>query len=334
MNRPVLLMLAVLDVLSASWLGAAEPRFTATLDTAWAMGDTRYLMEMPDLISPPGVSSELVFPLQALLEGVRFRYVPASPGNLRWSLEVSFYTNLINPIGIMQDYDWYMYPGYPKAPFSYTESEATMRWHLASAEAQFDLRFGAWGRVALAFGYRFQFIKQEITGFTGWQYDDRDLNGQPELYLISGSEHALDYQVSYNTITAGLSLTLNPAPPVAVTAEAGFALPYVSDRDDHVLRYKLSTASGFGYGGYAGLEARYTWCPAGSRLRPFLALSGSGLWLVAKTVQTQYWYEGATEEPPGTYYFGIDHRISTRQYRVALIIGLQFGTASPSSHRK
>jgi hypothetical protein len=109
-----------------------------------------------------------------------------------------------------------------------------------------------------------------------------------------------------------------------VTAEAGLALPYVSDRDDHVLRHKLSTASGFGYGGYAGLEARYTWDTANPRLRPFIALSGSALGLRANTSQTQTYYQGAIEATPGTTMTGIDHRISTRQYRAAFIFGLQF----------
>jgi len=334
-KRPMLFVLAVLAVWSAPGLSAAEPRFTTTLDTVWAMGDTRYLMEIP--ASSYGVSSELVFPLQTLLEGMRFRYVPAGPGRLRWSLEGSFHTNLINPYGLMLDYDWYMWPGDPKEPFSYTESAAAMRWYLASAEAQFDLRSGSWGKVGLAFGYRFQFIKQEITGYSGWYLDTND-DGIADSYnpLKNLTDRSLDYQIIYNTITAGLSLALNPAPPVSITAEAGFALPFVSDRDDHLLRYKLSTASGVGYGAYAGVEARYTWSPAGSRLRPFVALSGSGLWLVAKTLQTQYWYgddPGYPGDETGTYIFGVDHQISSRQYRVAFIFGLQFGTASTSAIR-
>jgi len=319
----VFFLLAALVVLSAPGLGAAPAQFTATLDTIWAMGDTRYLMEIP--ASPFGVSSELIFPLNTLVEGMRFHYTPARRGGLRWSLEVSVHTNLIKPYGLMLDYDWWMYPGSPKVPFFYTESAAVMRWCLAGAELQFDLRSGAWGRVALAFGYRFQFINQLITGYKGWTLDD-NLDGTLEPYTPEQNlnDYVLDYMIFYNTATAGLALTLNPAPPVSVTAEAGFALPYVYDYDDHLLRHKLSTASGIGYGGYAGLEARYTWSPANTRLRPFIALSGSGLWLFANILQTQYWYEGATEYPPGTWISGVDHRISTRQYQVAFIFGLQF----------
>jgi hypothetical protein len=322
-KRPVLFLLAALAVLSAPRLSAAAPVFSATLDTIWVTGDTRYLMELP--ASPYGVSSELVFPLNTLLEGVRLSYSPKNTGRHPWTVEASFYSNLVNPYGIMQDYDWYMWPGYPKVPFSYTESQADMRWYLAGAELQVALTSGSWGNLILDLGYRFQFIKQVIIGYTGWQYDDTDDDGLPDVFdFISGSEHALDYQIFYNAVTAGLSLTLCPAPPVTVTADAGPALVYVSDRDDHLLRYKLSTASGVGFGGYAGLEARYTWSTANPRLRPFVALSGSGLWFFAKTLQTQSYYTGATEEPPGTTWVGIDHRISTRQYRAAFILGLQF----------
>jgi hypothetical protein len=333
MSRRLLTALALLAAFYAARLGAAPrpgaaaPRFTATLDTIWSAGDTRYLMELP--ANPYGVSSELVFPLDTLVEGLRLRYEPGTPGRRPWSLEASVYTNLLNPLGSMQDYDWWMYPGYPKVPFSYTESAAGMRWYLATVEAQVELRSGGWGRINLAFGYRFQFIKQEITGYTGWDLDaNRDgiidsYSPQQDLTV-----HALDYRVIYNTLTSGLALTMFPAPPLSVTAEAGLALPFVSDRDDHLLRYKLSTAAGFGYGGYASLEARYTWVPAKSSLRPFLALSGSALGLKANTLQTQTWYgddpASVGYDDTGTRLFGIDHRISIRQYRVAFAIGLQF----------
>jgi hypothetical protein len=98
----------------------------------------------------------------------------------------------------------------------------------------------------------------------------------------------------------------------------------VSDEDDHVLRYELSTASGLGFGGYARLLARYTWKNAESRLRPYLQLAGSAFAAKANTQQTQTYYTGATEESPGTRYSGIDHQISTRQFGVALTGGIEF----------
>jgi hypothetical protein len=329
-KRPLLFLLAALAVLSAPRLSAAAPVFTMTIDTIWVTGDTRYLYEDPSIIPtgvPRGGSSELIFPLNTLVEGLRFHYVPASQERLRWALEVSFHTNLIDTYGLMQDYDWWMYPGIPKVPFNYTESPAAMRWYLAAAEAQFNLSSGEWGKVALAFGYRFQFINQRITSGNGWSLDT-NLDGTleprtPDQFNV----YALDYRIFYNTVTAGMNLILNPASPVSITAEAGFALPYVYDRDNHILRHKLSTASGIGYGGIAGLEARYTWSPASSRLRPFVALSSSGLWLFANTLQTQYWYGDDPFTPwddTGNWISGIDHRISTRQYRVAFILGLQF----------
>lgn len=325
MHRPVLFLLAALCSLPAPRAGAAPFGFTAALDTVWSAGDTRYLME---LLGDPGVSSELIFPLDTWLEGARLRCKPPVRGRRFWSVELAFHTNLLDPLGLMQDYDWWMYPNIPKVPFSYTESAAAMRWYQASAEAQIAWVSGGWGSLALAFGYRFQFIEQQITGYTGWQYDDRNPpDGQPELYEIAGSDPALDYRVVYHTATAGLALTLTPALGITLSAEAGLALPYVSDRDDHLLRCKLSTASGFGYGGYAGLEARYTWTHSNPRLRPFLALSGSVLGLRARTLQTQTWYgndPGYSGDETGTSLYGIDHQISTRQYRAAFVSGLEF----------
>ena len=150
-------------------------------------------------------------------------------------------------------------------------------------------------------------------------YDDTDLDTQPELYSQYGTGLVLTYWVLWNAPTAGLSVTLRPALGIYVKAEAGLALPFVADEDDHVLRYKLSTASGLGFGGYADLAVRYSWGKSQSRIRPFLVLSGAALGLKADTQQTQTYYTGATEYPPGTTWPGIDHQISTLQ--LAVVVG-------------
>ena len=107
-------------------------------------------------------------------------------------------------------------------------------------------------------------------------------------------------------------------------AEAGLAMPYVADEDDHVLRYKLSTASGLGFGGYASLLARYTWRIRNGAGGPYLEVAGSAFAAKANTQQTQTYYTGATERPPGTSYSGIDHQISTRQFGGSITAGIEF----------
>jgi hypothetical protein len=304
----------------------AEPswRWSTGVDTVVAIGDTRYLMEE---LAPYWVSSELIFPLNTLLARLSFqgeRLRGRKDGGRGWGFEASVAANLISPLGKMQDYDWWMDPNVPKIPFSYTESDASMVWLAATLAWKPVLVSGPWGALAAVIGYRLQYVSQEINGYNGWVYEDTDSDGGYELYWQYGSGLVLTYWVLWNVPTAGVSVTLRPGPGVSVKLEAGAALPYVADEDDHVLRYKLSTASGFGYGGYASLAARYSWGKARSRVHPFLSLSVDGLALKAKTEQTQTYYAGATEAPPGTTSTGIDHQISTRQLAFVLAGGIEY----------
>lgn len=310
-------------VLAPGLFAAHSWSWSTSLDTIVGAGDTRYLMEEVAL----GVSSELVFPLNTLLMGVTFRGDRAGEdGERKWGLEASVAVNLLAPFGKMEDYDWWMDYYYPKAAFSYTESEATMFFLTASVAWKPLLARGGWGELEAVFGYRMVYIYQEAHGYLGWRYEDADLDGQWELRSVQRSESqvVLTYRILWNATTAGLSVTLRPVPAVTVTAEAGLAGAYVADRDYHVLRYKLSTASGLGFGGYAGLGASYSWGKAGARVRPFLSLAGSALGLKADTDQTQTYYAGATEAPPGTSSPPLDHQISTRLFAVTLAGGVRY----------
>jgi hypothetical protein len=323
----VVLVLAVAAGLSAS----PALRWSTSLDMTVATGDTRYLMEEP----AAGVSSELIFPLNTLLTGASLRG-ESSGGRRGWAVEASVAVSILAPFGKMEDWDWWMFPGTPKVPFSFTESEATMFWITASASWQPVLAAGGWGRLNAVVGSRFHYVYQEINGFNGWFWDDITSvgdddpsppnvpDGRPELYSQYGEGIVLTYRVLYLVPTAGMGVTLTPVSGVFLRLEAGLAMPYVSDEDDHVLRYKLSTASGLGFGGYASLLARYTWRNPQSRLRPYLQVAGSAFAAKASTQQTQTYYTGATEAPPGTSFSGIDHQISTRQFGGVLTFGFEF----------
>ncbi len=342
--RKVLTFLALGLVLAGSPCLFAAPgwSWSTSLDTIVGIGDTRYLMELPGI--PYGVSSELIFPLDTLLEGVTFRGEKTGgqrDGGRRWGFEVSLAVSLLAPFGTMKDYDWDMYPGIPKTIWSYTESVPTMRWLAASAAWKPVLATGGWGKLEAVLGYRLQYISQKEYGINGWQYLDLlpdnpppgpspgDGDGQPELYLVDEPRSllAMTYWVLWNVLSAGLAVTLQPAAGVAVALEAGLAVPYVADQDDHVLRYKLSTAAGLGYGGYADLSARYSWGKAEARVRPYLSLSAGLLALKANTAQTQAWYGNDPSfagDETGMVIPGVDHQISLRQLTVVLAFGVTY----------
>jgi hypothetical protein len=335
---PKLVLAAVLALALAPALPAAPVwKWATSLDTVVGTGDTRYLMEE---LGSPGVSSELIFPLNTLVEGVTFRGERAG-GRRDWGFEASVAVNLFAPFGKMKDYDWWMYPGYPKMAFSYTESDANMVWLTASVAWKPMLVTRGWGSLAAVLGYRLQYVHQEALDFKGWVYEDITSppdtdpeppnvpDGVPEPWLLDGSGigTVLTYWVLWNIPTAGLAVTLRPGAAVTVQAEAGLAVPIVADEDDHVLRYKLSTASGMGFGAYAELAARYSWGKSQSRVRPFLSLSVGGMALKANTQQTQTWYgddPGTLGDDTGFRILGVDHQISTRQFSVVLACGATY----------
>ncbi len=326
--RKVLTFLALGLVLAGSPCLFAAPgwSWSTSLDTIVGIGDTRYLMELPGI--PYGVSSELIFPLDTLLEGVTFRGEKTGgqrDGGRRWGFEVSLAVSLLAPFGVMSDSDWWMYPGVPKLLWSYTESNMTMTWLMVSAAWRMPLAWGKWGSLAGVLGYRLQYVDQKANDFNGWYTDSPPYNGVPDgYYPDSYTGLTLTYWVLWNVPTAGLAVTLQPVPAVAVALEAGLAVPYVADQDDHVLRYKLSTAAGLGLGAYADLSARYSWGKTEARVRPYLSLTGRVLYMKANTLQTQTWYTGATEQPPGTTWPGVDHQISSRQLTVVLAFGVTY----------
>jgi hypothetical protein len=232
---------------------------------------------------------------------------------------------------MMKDYDWDMYPGYPKTIFSYTESDARLVWVLASAAWKPVLSSGGWGNLQAVLGYRLQYVHQQALGYVGWQYidDDGDVDTDPDLLLLyDPGVLALTYWVLWNVPTAGFSVTLSPVPRLSIVMEAGLAVPIVADQDDHLLRNKLSTAAGLGLGGYAALAVRYSWGKAETRLRPYLFFAVDLMALKANTLQTQTWYgddpASGYIEQPGDYISGIDHQISTRQVAVVLAFGAAY----------
>jgi len=326
MSKRLLLLAVLLAGFAPGLLAAPAWSWSTTVDAIISTGDTRYLMEE---FGNPGVSSELIFPLNTLLAGVTFRG-DRTGGRRDWGFEASVAVNLLAPFGLMQDWDWDMYPGYPKVPYSYTESSARMVWLTACASWKPVLASGGWGSLEAALGYRLQYMYQEENGINGWKYadDELDADTDPDLWIVSyPGVLALTYWVLWNVPTAGLSVTLRPVAGVAVKAEAGVAVPYVADEDDHVLRYKLSTASGLGFGGYVDLVVRYSWGKAQARVRPFLSLAIDAMALKANTPQTQSWYgndPGFSGDETGMQIPGVDHQISTRQFAVVLAGGVEY----------
>ena len=96
-------------------------------------------------------------------------------------------------------------------------------------------------------------------------------------------------------------------------------LIYLQDRDDHVLRNKLSTARGFGFGGEGDVVFSYSWGENES-YRPYVSLTAELKYIWANTDQTQEWYDSETERR----YTGITHIVESLQGDLSLSAGVWY----------
>jgi len=275
--------------------------------------------------------SRLEFP-QLSLEAGALLGLSINRGTRReWLFEAGITHSTFPMSGTMNDYDWTQYAGYPKVPFSYTYSDdSTVSWH-ASLEVAWTFATVNPLSFSLLGMYRYQSISHVEDSYTGWQYvwnPSYPPNGAWDLYTFSyPTPDVLEYTLTSHTIGLGFLADLQAFPGFHIELRACYTPVYVSDQDDHKLRTKLSTASGWGNGLYADLKAVYYLPRIAAGVTPYLALDGEVIYYVVDTTQTQYWYGNADAgngAPQGTLITGVGHVITSTQYQLGLRIGFSF----------
>jgi hypothetical protein len=300
---------------------------------ALGLGYTAYLYNDPAPLPYLGGRSELIFPLNTLLVGGGLSVDYYRAGVKRGGFAASAYSNITSPFGLMTDADWYLYGTYPPIAFSYSESSVDMRSVLAHGEVQLFVFQAEPVEFLVALGYRFLWLEQDILGYRLWQYADTDDNGEFELYVGSTTEKVLYYRITYHLPSLGLAARLAFG-RLSLEGLLAYSLFYVSDYDDHLLRSKLSTASGVGNGLLGRLQMRYrmgaggTEQSVGGRLHPFFTLDADYMGLRASSRQTQYWYGDdpgtTTQDETGTRITGVPHLITSKQFRLTAGLLLRY----------
>lgn len=279
-------------------------------------GSTLYRLEITFPItgmdSIPGASSglgqsELEYPLDAWLAGVRWM-----GGSQKVGWRASAWTNFSDPGNRMLDTDWFgsrNSQGSASASmlykFSYTRSQAEMRWFGGEAGLDFG-DFELLGKpMRYGLSLRAERIAFRMFGIEGWQR----IPDEPRVNVgMSADSLVLTYSLvrARPRLTAEMLLAGGKGVSLRGTAAAG---PYLAwDHDDHVLRNKESNAFAFGFeiGGGAGLEIR---------LSPDLALTLAAemAYLRAKGEMEQRYYGddpgSSGEDETGLERKGITNRI-------------------------
>ncbi|MQY76507.1 MAG: omptin family outer membrane protease [Spirochaeta sp.] len=311
--------------LSAVLFADKQLEFSVISTITRMFGQTSYELEVIDPVL--GVMSLLEFPLGSTVAGLRADLEKHTSGGIPWAVRTSFYTNLGDPGKVMKDSDWFLYQDYPPIYFSYTESDAEMRYLQATVRFEARLYSRRWLAFYATGGYRYQYVDYDIMGYEGWQYLDKDpVDGDPELYVISAGSalKVMEYQITHHAPMAGVALRLT-TPKLALDLAAGYQLVLISDYDDHVLRSKLSTAEGTGHGLLCSLDGRYTLRRETGSFRPFLFLAADFSYVYADIEQTQEWYGDLDPyATKGTRYTGISHLIKSALFTSTMGFGFRY----------
>lgn len=328
MNTKILIASLTAIFFSQTLFAEGKLNFTFSPIINRSFGYTNYVMDAYASGSDGIVvrlKSELKFPLDAFMTGARICAYKEKMDEKDWFIELGLLKNLNNPAGLMKDHDWIAPAGFALFKWSYTESNAELKSILVNIQA--SKRIFSWSKSStyITAGYRYQKIEQDIIGYDGWQYDITSPN--PERYNISGTERALYYKVTYKTPFAGVLYNIETSQRISFDITAAYILAFVSDYDDHFLRYKVAVADGTGRGFFAALNFHYMLGNKNQALRPFFSFEGQFITMKVSTEQTQTWYgddpiqEG---DETGTSISNVPHDISTLQLTLGLRIGLTF----------
>ena len=312
--RPLLIRLVLILTLSSAAFAFDGLEFG--LVSGYSFGSSSYFLDAND--GNDGVQSLLEFPLDALSMGVEAGY---SPPDKRWRIEGSLLTSLTPPASLMLDYDWFYQVGLTPVPFSYTESNIDYRSGDLRISGELPLYRRGEIDLSLKGGYRLFYIDQLATDFRGWQYRDDNTDGEYELYLLDDERDGIDYRITYHIVHAGAGLRLGISPRAELALTAAPALGLFFDRDDHLLRNKLSLGRGFGYGFEGGGALTLRFGEQSDKMSPYLRITGAYSWFYSRGVQDQEWYGDDNGTPAGTRIEGLVHNVTLVDPRLGLSAG-------------
>lgn len=294
-------------------------KFTLEPELNYTFGETQYEMywqSNPGGTGVTGIRSLLEFPVNAFTVGgtARLAQGPESRNPLGLALTVA--TKVNDPSGKFKDGDWYLLGSGSEFKIQYTESKQKMSLFLLNFEASIGFPSGRRTSFDMFGGFRYHRIVQDIFGYSGWYWTTQPVP-------IEGTEHALYYKVSYLSPYVGFRLKRGKPNRESFHIQAAIAPTHMKDFDDHLLRFKVGTASGWGMGVLAQSGLKFNLRNNGSTI-PFLEITGRFAYLHGSLSQTQTWYgddPATSEDDTGTSISNIPHAITLTQLSLGARLG-------------
>jgi outer membrane protease len=268
-------------------------------------GDTTYH------ISFDGGASELEFPLKVFLLGPEIGWGYKNPKKQeKLRLNIIWLTNISDGSGKMKDSDWIDGDGQPGLDI-YSESDIKLKANIFHV----NLLYNFWPTrnisIGPLIGYKYQQFKYHVS--------DTDQVGYgiyASLYTVSVSGRTLDYKVTYHIPYFGLNSDLLLGKKIQANLKLGYTpWAFANDRDDHLLRYKLSKGDTDGYAYFANLNADWNFFP-----RLYLTVSGEYMKIHTTGTQHQSFYAG----PYVGITYDVDDKITSKQWLFSSMITVRF----------
>ncbi|KAA3636853.1 MAG: omptin family outer membrane protease [Calditrichaeota bacterium] len=341
MKKTFILFAISLFVISTA---SAKIKFSAAPEISLLNGETEYELDINfsyiDTSVSPNVgvtyrlTSLLEFPLDVVVGGFTFQLAPEEDLS-KWTIHGGVFTSFTDPGGKMFDTDWEgASPYYDYTKWSYTESDAEMSMTLLDLDFTFRLAQNEKVTLSALLGGRYQKIKQDVIGLGGWQiaYDDTLYYSNPNNLITINEENYKNmrvgyYEVTYKHFKFGLLTEYRFSPKLTGKLKTVFSPLRFDDYDDHILRFKESTADGDGNSFIGDFQLRYNINRADIKDKLFVELGASFVKLKATGPQTQSWYgdDGATpEDDTGEMISGIPHTVRSTQTKINFRLGLYF----------
>ncbi len=319
------LVLAILCVTGRECFAVEPVRLDLSAGARKMSGITDYQILMSGYASDGttivSYESKLEFPLEMYLVGAEGRLTGTM---IPWSAGLSVYTNTGTSGGVMTDRDWFGVPaGNYRFEFSNTTSDAPAKAFVLDLNGRFRVYAQNATSLDLLLGYMYEKFSFEVTGVRGWQDPG---TGRTYFDLYQGVNVA-DYEVTYGLPYAGLSLANEISESATLRGHVSVSPASVSDRDDHILRKKISTAHARGIGIRGGVDLAATL--AGPQNGPswYLLLGVEATKIETSGEQTQEWYgndpAGAGDET-GMKISGIEDHITSSQTVIRASVGMRF----------
>ena len=276
---------------------------------AVGVGDTAYEISASEMGS--SIRSRLEFPLDGVYAGADacFNTGGRVAGIQNLSFGARFLANVTDPSEDMNDFDWWN-----GRLVGDTASDAESSSYMVDLYIKGDMVCHKQIVIRGICGLRHEEYSFDIYGFEGY-YLPPIGNGAASL---DSDTLALTYEMTHSWIYGGIEGQLNMTDSLFAEGSVVIGIGTIEDRDDHVLRDKISTGELVSFGSKMAAHLVWYLAPPSAGWRPYIKAGIDAMAVVAEGEQDQEFEDDFTE------FKGIDEEIELTFVTVDAIVGCDF----------